>query len=595
MKGALKMANVKINKEIFSSPLVIFIIYILASGIVIMGFRFFLPAEPVPLAFYSVPWRLIQGFLEYITYFPALALTSLVIPFGFKIYPIEENKRFSPNFLQSLNMSIITAIIVSVIYGLLFSLALPIARNYEANIIFRSQLYYLAKGRAEEYSREEKWAETAQFMDICERIWPDGPEHAKLKFEAEIETEEARFTPIQLPDFTAEEASMSVGTPEPVTASDALTMAETALTEGRFFDAHWLATLSGRLAGPDSLEATMATRIAGMAWTGVNSLEPNAQETVAFRNYRLKKEGHEALVGGEWIRSYYIFLELLDLTPDDPDVAKYFALSENGVKNVAFFTDEISLTLERTLRGSNGVVFSFPLEYGRIVMRMYSLSVFTDNAYGIETEIMAFDRNGRPLWSMEVPYTKILPLSLDSGPSLSFMLRALDRTGKVEPNEPKITVFSQGAPDNSEIVLPISWDIFLLLSNLQRGLSALSPADLRAAALNLADCGYLPEVFESELLQRFVKPLFLLPLGIFSIAMGWRYRTLKRARYIVIPMLVILPFVFNGAVYFGRGWLSDLGILSIVSLGFNTTAIVFGAGIVVLFIISLIILAVTHD
>ena len=585
------MAKISINREIFSSPLAIFIIYVLASGLVIMGFRYFFPAEPVPLAYFSVHWRLIQGFLDYITFFPALSLASIVVPFGFKIYPFEEKKRFSANFLQSLNMSIMTAIIATVIYGLLFSVALPIARNYEANLLFRGQLYNLAKDRAEEYSREGKWAETAQFLDLCEIIWPDGPEHEKLKIDAEIETEKYRFATVVSP----ENASMPVGSPEPVDAAQAMAMAETAFAERRFFDAHWLATLSGRLAGTDTLEETRATRLAGMAWTEVNSLAPNAQETVAFREYKLKREGYEALVGGEWIRAYYIFLELLDLTPNDPDVAKYFALSENGLKNVAFFRDEIALTLERTLRGANGVVFSFPLEYGRIVMRMNSLSVFTDYAYGIETEVMAFDRNGGPLWSMEVPYTKILPLPLDSGPSLSFMLRALDRTGKTEPNEPKITVFGQNTPGNSEIVLNISWDTFLLLSNLQRGLSALSPADLRTAAKNLAACGYLPEVFEAELLQRFIKPLFLLPLGIFTVALGWRYRALKRARYIAIPMLGILPVVFNGAVYFGRSWLNDLGILAVVSLGFNTAAIVFGAGIVLLFIFSLILLAANHD
>jgi len=584
----------RISRESFSSPLVIFIMYILASGLVIMGFRFILPAKPVPLEYFSVSWRLIQGFLEYIALFPALALTSLVIPFGFKIHPIEKNKPNSSNTLQSLNGSIITAIAASVIYGLLFSIALPIARNYEANLLFQSQLYNLAKGRAEEYSREGRWAETAQYISICERIWPEGPDHASLKIDAEIETEGERLTLVQLPDTSAEEPSMPAG---PVNATEAMAMAETAFAEGRYFDAHWLATLSGRLAKLDSLEAARATRLAGMAWNAVNSLAPNATETTAFRNYRLKKEGYEALIGGEWIRSYYIFLELLDLTPSDPDVARYFALSEDGVKQVAFFTDEIGLNLERTLRGAIEVVFSFPLESGRLVMRVFSLSTYTDYAYGIETEIMAFDRAGRPLWSMQAPYVKIMPLTLDSDTYLSILSRALDRTGKTEPHEPKVTVFSQQSrpPDTAELILPISWDTFLLLSNLHRGFSSLSPLDLKAAADNLGALGYLPEVFEAELLQRFVKPLFLLPLGITAITIGWRYRAKKRARYIAIPMLGILPVVFNGAVYFGRSWLNDLGILSVLSFGFNTAALFFGVGIVVLFVASLIMLAAVHD
>jgi hypothetical protein len=586
----MRMAKVEVNKEIFTSPFAIFFIYVVVSGLLIMGFRFFLPAEPVPLAYFSSSWKLIEGFLEYIAYFPALALTSLVIPFGFKIYPIEESKRFSPDFLKLLNGSIFTAIIATVIYGLLFSIALPIARNYEANIVFRSQLYNLARMRAEENSRDGKWVEASQFIDICERIWPEGPQVAKLKFETDIEIEKGRFT-VSL----SENTSAPAGAPEPVDAAAAMALAETAFAERRYFDAHWLATLSARLAEEGTLDEARATRLAGMAWTEVNSLAPNAEETAAFRDYRLKREGYEALVGGEYIRAYYIFLELLGLTPDDPDAARYFALSENGLKNMAFFSDEVSLNLETTLSGTVGVVLSTPLDYGRVVLRVNSLSVFTDVAYGIETEIMAFDMDGRPLWSMEVPYTKILPLTLDTGQSLSILLRALDRAGKADPKEPKITVFGQSFPNNSELVLPVSWDTFLLLSNLHRGLSALSPLELRAAAANLGTCGYLPEVFEAELLQRFVKPLFLLPLGVFAVALGWRYTAVKRARLIAIPMLAILPVVFNGAVYFGRGWLNDLGILSIISFGFNTTAIIFGAGIVVLFIFSLILLATNHD
>jgi len=585
------MAKIAVNRGPFSFPIVIFFIYVVASGLLIMGFRFFLPAQPVPLAYFSFSWKLIEGFLEYLGYFPALALTSIVIPFGFKIYPVEENRRFSPDFLKTLNSSILTAIIATVIYGLLFSIALPIARNYEATILFQSQLYNLARSRAEEYSRDEKWAETVQFLDICERVWPEGPQHAKLKYEADIELEKSQLAPVSLP----ESAPAPAGAPEPVDASEAMALAETAFAEKRYFDAHWLATLSARLAGDGTPEETRATRLAGMAWTEVNSLAPSAQETAAYTNYRLKRDGYEALVGGEWIRAYYIFLELRELTPDDPDTTRYFDLSENGLKNVAFFSDEIALNVETTLSGTVGVVLSSPLGNGRVVLRMNSLSVFTDVAYGIEAEIMAFDADGRPLWSMEVPYTKILPLSLDSSQSLSILLRALDRAGQAEPKEPKITVFSQSIPGNSELVLPVTWDTFLLLSNLHRGLAALSPLDLRTAAMSLASFGYLPEIFESELLQRFAKPLFLLPLGIFAVALGWRYRALKRARFMAIPMLGILPVVFNGAIFFGRGWINDLGILSIITFGFNTTALIFGAGIVVLFVLALILLATSHD
>jgi hypothetical protein len=571
------------------SPIGIFFIYILVSGLAVMAFRFFFPSQAVPLAYLSKSWRLNNGLLEYLGLFPALALSALVIPFGFIIRSTDRSSPFSPKFLKSLNSSILTAITASAIYGPLFFLVIPIVKNNQTNMLSESRLYTLAKEKAQESAARGDWDDTLQFLAICERVWPNGPEHSRLKIEAEIRTEEERLASVHIPDtYVLQGAPDSV----PVNATEAIALAETALAEERYFDAHWLATLAGRLAKPASIEVAAAARIAGRAWNGVNSLAPNSRESSSYNIYRLKREGYEALVTQEWIRSYYIFLELLALSPDDPDVKKYFALSEDGLKQAAFFIDEIEVTLGRIL---SGAVYSLPLGTGRLVMRISSLSTSPDTAYGIGVEIMVFDREGQSLWSMEAPFAKIIPLTLDSGPSTAILLRALDRADKNKRWEPVITGIGKGPPDNAEIVLPVSWDSFNLIANVRRGLSAVSSSDLRRAALDLGSCGYLPKVFEAELLERFVRPLFLLPLGIFAIALGWRLRALKRPRYMAVPMLVILPAVFNGSVHFSRSWFHDLGIWAVVSFGFNSAAIFFGAGILVLLILSLIVLAAKPD
>jgi len=582
--------KIRINTAFFSSPLVIFFMYILISGLAIMGFRLIFPDKAIPLAFFSNPWRLIQGLLDYIDLFPALILSALVIPFGFKIHNPEKNAPYSPQFLESIKMSIITVIVASAIYGLMFSLVFPIAKNYETDLLFRSRLYQLAKERAQECAARSEWEDTLQFLAICESIWPNSPEITKLKTDAEVYSEVERLTPEVLPDNPA--PSSSQGRFEPVDVTEALAMAQTALAEERYFDAHWLATLGSRLASPGSAEVALATRLAGLAWNGVNSLAPNARETRQHNIYRLKRDGYEALLGGEWIRAYYIFHELLSLDPNDLDAMRYFSVSEDELKQAAFFLDEIELTLGQILTGA---VFSFPLGHGRLVMRISSLSTSTDSAYGIGSEILAFDRDGRPLWSMEAPYAKFLPLSLDSGPSLSVKLRALDRNDKTRRWEVEAKSLGQIAPEGTELVLPVSWDNFLLLSAVRRGLSGLSPVILKRAADNLGAFGYLPQVFEAELLECFVRPLFILPFGVFTLVLGLRFRALKRPRYMGIPMLGILPVVFNGAVQFIRNWLNDLGIWTVLSLGFRTAALFFAIGIVVLFFISLIVLASQHE
>ena len=549
-----------------------------------MIFRFFFPSEAVPLAYFSTQWRLTNGLLEYFSLFPALALSSLVIPFGFIIRPVDRDSSFSPKFFQSLNSSILTAITASAIYGLLFFLIIPLVQDFRTTLLSESQLYTLSKERAQISAARSEWEDTLQYTSICERIWPNGPEHSRLKLEAEIRTEENRLASRNyhepLPASQDTQGSM------PVDVTEALTLAEKALAEERYFDAHWLATLAGRLAIPGSVEVATATRLAGRAWSGINSLSPNSRETLTYNIYKLKRDGYEALVIGEYIRSYYIFLDLLTLSPDDPDVKKYFALSEEGVKKAAFFVDEIEMTFGGIL---SGAVYSLPFEKGRMAMRISSLSTSPDTAYGMGVEIMAFDNFGMDLWSMEAPFAKITPVTLDSVPSTVILLRALDRTNKYISWEPEIK--GEGKSAGAEIVLPISWDNFNLISNVRRGLSTLSSSDLKRAADNLASCGYLPQVFETELLERFIRPLFLLPLGIFAIALGWRLRALKRPRYMAVPMLGILPMVFNGSVHFSRSFLNHLGIWAVTSFGFTTAAIFFGAGILVIFIMSLIFLA----
>jgi hypothetical protein len=572
------------------SPIGIYFIYILLSGLAIMAFRFFFPSQAVPLDCFSSSWKIINGLSEYLSLFPALSLSALVIPFGFIIRSTDRSSPFSPKFLQSLNSSILTAITASALYGLLFFLAIPIVQNYQTNMLSESRLYALAKEKAQESAARGDWDDTIQFIAICERIWPNGPEHSRLKVEAEIRTEEERLTSISLPDTSS--ASQGMPGSVPVNATEALALGETALAEERYFDAHWLATLAGQLASPGSVEVAAATRLAGRAWSGVNSLEPTSRESNSYNIYRLKREGYEALVTREWIRSYYIFLDLLTLSPEDPDVQKYFALSEEGLKQAAFFIDEIEMTLGRIL---SGAVYSLPLGTGRLAMRISSLSASPDTAYGIGVEIMAFDREGLDLWSMEAPFAKIVPLNLDSGPSTAILLRALDRKDKNRRWEPVIKGAGKGLPDNAEVVLPVSWDNFNLISNVRRGLSAISSSDLKRTADNLGSCGYLPQVFEAELLERFIRPLFLLPLGILAIAFGWQFRALKRPRYMAVPMLGILPAVFNGTVHFSRSLLHNLGIWAVVSFGFNRAAIFFGSGILVLFILSLIVLAAKPD
>jgi hypothetical protein len=599
----------KVKKETVFSPPGIFIIYIAVSYLVITAFYCVFPGEEPPLPYFSVSWRLIRGCLAFLNLYPALAMSSLVIPLGFEARPLEKFNPFSSQFLNSLKPFIFTAIAASVLYAALVFLALPMARDYEIDLRYQGRLYKLALEKAQEFAGRDEWTETARMAEICDMIWPGGGEIERLRNEANIKVEQALISPVHAErekDMAVNEDNLP-GLPgqKPVTAADALVLARAALDEGRWYDAHWLATQAARLAAEGSAEIAEADWLAALAWSAAASLEPALRESRAYSIYHLKREGYEALLSGDWIRAYYIFLELMDLSPEDLDVKNYFAMSEKGTLTTAFFADEIEMAMGDIMTGA---LFSLPMDAvpagtalgsgvipgGRIIMRISSLSVFPDYAYAIENEILALDRDGRPAWRMKAPYAKLTPLYLDSGPRVVVLMRALDRADKTKRWEPELEGMGQQAPGSAQITLGLKWDEFLLLTETRRGPDFLSVGELRFAAKTLGDRGYLPEVFEVELIQRFGEPVFLLPIFICVIIAGWRFRSLKRPRYLGIPMLGILPVAFAGFMHFYRDCLNNLGIWAVVALGFSNAVILFSAGALVLLVLSLVILAAQH-
>jgi hypothetical protein len=594
----------------FFSPVGIFVIYILASLLVIVVFRLIFPGQPAPLRNIALPWALIQGLLDFITLFPALTMSALVIPFGIKNSSEESFTGFSPHFLELLKGPIITAVGAVAVYGLLFLLVFPLAQNYQSNMRFDGQLFRLAGERAEAHAAVEEWQDAAEFVSICERIWPNSPELAALKVKVSIAMDEFRVARSETLAEDIYHISQEERTPaysgipgqrNPISAAEALQMADTALREERYYDAHWLATLAGRLAGAGSAETAEAARVASLAWNAVAALEPNSRELQTYSLYHLKRDGYEAMISEDWIRAYYIFREFSSLTPNDPDVANFLVLSERGLSELAFFTDEMEFPIGDVITGA---VFSIPHmslvrssagipSFGRVVLRMASLSTSADSSYGIGFELISFDDAGRLSFRVEAPYVKMLPLTVRGSSRVVVLMRALDRLDKGRRWEP---VWTGPVPEgeNTQVMLDTTYENFLLLSRARRKAESFFIGDLLSMGQSFGDYGYIPQVFQAEIMSRVSEPVVLLPLTILAIIIGWRFRAKERPRYLWFPMLVVLPLVFNGIIHYSRILFNNAGIWLILSLGFSTALFVFFAGVLLFFILTLILLAAQH-
>ena len=585
-----------INFEKLRSPQYMFLIYVVVFSLLIMLFRYIFPGSEAPLPIYTSNWRLIQGFLEIFYWFPALAFSGLVIPFGLASF--EENyQSFSEVLLKRLIVSVITAICAAVVYGIIFLLVQPMVKNYEDNLRFTGDLYNLAKQNANNSADEGEWFEASQFLGICDRVWIGNPELDNLRDRIIIGLEEQASAK---PEENSARAALSSGIrsvdvlplsedQSPVDSTQAIEMSRKAFEDQRYFDAHWLANLGSRLAPRGSAQAVSASQFASEAWNMIALQAPNQRETRLLELFNLKLSGYQAMLSEDWILAYYIFQELLASTPDDPDAKNFYAASEAAAREKAFFIDEMELSVGNIL---NGPVFSLLGANGRAVMRFSSLTLSKDVAYGFGFDYMDFDGSMNLNSNGTARYVKITPVTLNGVHQVLVMTHALDRHDK---NHNYRSEWLTGGEPAGGIILNINFEDFLLLSGVRRGLSTLQIDELFTAAKKLGNSGYVKQIFEAEILNRLSSALFFLPMAIFIIIIAWRYRARKKPRYLFVIMLPVLPVVFHGFVFLYRSVLNSLGIWLVMTLGFTIAVIICIVTLAVMLFISLITLSAQHS
>jgi hypothetical protein len=577
------------------SPLFIFAVYMIAASAVIMIFRYLFPGETSPLSVFAKNWKMVRGFIEVITLFPALAFSGLVIPFGM---PSEddflEGEETPQNLFHRFETPIITAIIAAVLYALLFFLILPLAQNSEKNMRFQGDLYKLARSRAEAHSKEHEWVQASQFIGICDGVWKNNPDLNDLRTNIKINIDRIEASDRRQGEKTKPaEASSLPGQKEPVDAGEAIFLGEAAFDKKQYLDAHWLATLAGRIAKPGSPEVAKAAALAVKAWNQIEALQTSIGEERAYKLYLLKKSGYEAMVSGDWIRAYYIFKEHTAENPNDPDTKRYLEKCEEAIKGIAFFIDEVDVSLGDT---QTNVILSLPIIEdglsGRSVIRIASFTSTPDYAYGTGIEYMAFDSQSRLLSSLSANYAKILPITIEGRHQVHILMRAIDRRNpdkRWEPAGYARTVNSRH-PDGAQLILDMPYETFLEVVKLRQGLGSLGINELFTAAEMANKAGYIPQVYEAEIVNRFGSCLFFLPMAIIAIAIGWYFRARRRPRYLFWPLLPILPLVFNGIVILYKKTISVLGASLVFAVDFSQAVLVLIIFLSLSFFVSLIIL-----
>jgi hypothetical protein len=589
-----------------SSPVFASIAYTLAALIIVLIFPDisfygyespedkFSSSKPFILSIFRVSYSFTRAILAFIPVFPAVFISAQLFPFchTFPRKPVRY-RRFSLEFFKLVRPQLIIAIAAVIFYSLLSFLVRPIIANYQINMQVESALFGEAKKNAIAYADKENWSEAYHFFSICDRIWPNNPELTDLREIIGIGL--SRVTYQRGPALEKPLNTAILGMrEETIDVQSALNLTETALREERFYDAHRLAVIAGQLSAEGSNEAVRASRLAGAAWNAIESLEPDAVERERYAIYQRKKDGYEEMISGNWVNAYYIFRSLMTDVSNDPDIKKFFALSAEGLSNAAFFIDEMDSRIGFEIINT---FFSLPLfeTNGRMVMRLASMSSTNDYSYGKGLEIAAFDSDQNPLFQVSAPYVKFLPFYIEDKQFTIIYLQAWGRDYKQMQWGPSW----EGAPPadtpNTQLVLPISYEDFLLASTANRALDGFFIRDIWSFAARLSSYGYVPEVYQAEIIYIISEPLFFLPLIIFSLIIGWNLRCKRRYTFALFPMLIALPFVLNGLINILRSILNMFCVFTLISFGFTTALLINFAAAFLLFALGVILLTAQRE
>ncbi|MDR2702492.1 MAG: hypothetical protein LBB72_08685 [Spirochaetaceae bacterium] len=622
------------HEDRYITPLKVFLLYIAAAFIVICGIYLFFPgfftsgAQPVILQCFTIKWRFSGGLITFINLFPVLCFSALVIPFGLKEHSeggyagstYVGKKGFSNLFLAYISWPVITAAIAAVLYGLLFFMVLPLAMNMKNSLIDKSELFTEAKIKAKAKCDEKKWSEAGHFITICDTIWPNNKEKELEAIKKIAAGSSSSQTGGQNGTITETDKIVPIwqGIPGmPVDSTDALKRADEAYKRERYYDAAWLASLAEKLAKPGAAEIATATALAAKAWDRITGLAPNALEEERYSLYLIKLDGFTKMNANDWISAYYIFQELSHITPNDPDVVQYLKNCKAGVSGIAFFIDEMETAIGKILAGS---IFSMPGAQpgesdetgGRLALRFSSLVFFPDYAYAWGCEAIAADNEGNFLYRANADYAKLIPANSSNSKGepvgkTALLLQALDRNDQNKRHDPlwirgETAGITRGSPGTtagnaeitSQITLNISYEDLLVLSGMSQETGTLNLWELFSAEKKFADYGYVQKTFRAEILRRMGDALFFLPMSVLALILGWRYRAKKKPRYVYVPMLIILPLVFYGVLFFYRNILNNLAIQLSINMGLSAAILCLCAGAVVCFTISLIFLAAQH-
>ncbi|RKX84901.1 MAG: hypothetical protein DRP57_04970 [Spirochaetes bacterium] len=301
-----------------------------------------------------------------------------------------------------------------------------------------------------------------------------------------------------------------------------------------FFSAHYYSALALEI----DPERADAKEIAVRSWEKIKNFAASKKEREEALFFKRKQEGYKALLGGEYIKAYYIFKALKNEKPQDRDVSFYFSESSKKISGISFFLNDAEKAL--TLPGSDELFFVNRKKGKEIEFVFIKKMVKTEGAlYFSGIESLKIDKDGKIVYFFRAPYGKYI--------NQTIVTKCIDRENE---NIHKESIYIAGNRPREERNIISLNPSPAELEKLHTGygtLNGMSFAQLWFFRKDFAKYGFPLELIENAILLKLLEPFSFLILSLFGILLGWIFRIRYVSRppflaYLVIPVFPVIVF-----------------------------------------------------
>ena len=524
-----------------------------------------------------IVYKILTGFELFVKYLPVFIIASFILTFSVHFGQHCEGSvvRFSQAMVERFKMIMIFSLVLTFVITMSNEVFGTLINRKKQTIVEKQKILneYLKVGN--NLFDNGFYERAKRYGNVALKLQPNSKKAIDLIDRSEVEIQRQENSNLRFKIYEsvedAEKVDKVVINPEQINEVYSYYLkAKAAYDKKEWFNAHFFAETGISLATPKDPNLEELKKISNSAWNNLSEyhdLEKSQDQQIFDKKY----EGYLALVQKDDLKAYYLFKQLYMSSrqmQSDPDVKFYLEIAENRVNEKSFFIDE-TFELE-SFENANDIYFACNYKDGTkdlVYFKGMTSVEETGNSvqYLRDLTIVTIDNEGNFYRKMNVPYAKVLPVSVKNiSPSVKqlmgiendvetipyIMLKSIEREREDSEVFPVYTYVDGSVGNKPEyLLLSMPYEHFLMLEKLKNDVTSIPLGELLNLARISEEYGFPQEMFSQTFIDRIFYPVWILILFILIATFAWNNRVgngqyFKLTWVFAFPEFLVISYTF---------------------------------------------------